>query len=110
MTPLKRRTYHAAVIWSASIVLCHAVAAQVHSDALLNKTAEQAQQAQVAFFHSLLRLDGSHLKVTIVEVRYGPGESSPSLQSSLSGDRIGCRRRGSRTGEGPARDRQQSRR
>jgi quercetin dioxygenase-like cupin family protein len=47
------------------------VAAQVRSDASKDKS------AQTAFSHDLPRLDGSHLKVTVVEVRYDPGESSP---------------------------------
>ena len=33
--------------------------------------------APAPFSHALEPLDGSHLKVTVVEVRYGPGESSP---------------------------------
>jgi quercetin dioxygenase-like cupin family protein len=34
-------------------------------------------QAPAPFTHVLAPLDGSHLKVTLVEVRYGPGKSSP---------------------------------
>jgi quercetin dioxygenase-like cupin family protein len=34
------------------------------------------ERAQVAFSTPLSKLDGSHLKATIVEVHYGPGESS----------------------------------
>ena len=33
--------------------------------------------SRVAFAHALPRLDGAHLKVSVVEVAYGPGESSP---------------------------------
>jgi quercetin dioxygenase-like cupin family protein len=36
------------------------------------------KQARVAFVHALPRLEGSRLKATVVEVRYGPGESSPA--------------------------------
>jgi len=50
------------------------VAAQTTGDASRNRT---AGQPRMAFFHSLPRLDGAHLKATIVEVTYGPGESSP---------------------------------
>ena len=32
----------------------------------------------MAFAHDLPLLDGRHLKATIVEVRYGPGGSSPA--------------------------------
>jgi quercetin dioxygenase-like cupin family protein len=34
------------------------------------------QRARVAFARALPALDGGHLKVTLVEVTYGPGESS----------------------------------
>lgn len=74
MTPFKSRTRVAGAILSAAFVLCNAVAAQVSSDASRDKTVEQVQ---VPFSHALPRLDGGHLRVTIVEVRYGPGESSP---------------------------------
>lgn len=35
------------------------------------------QRARVAFTHALPKLDGNQLKATVVEVSYGPGESSP---------------------------------
>ena len=35
------------------------------------------EQDRVAFSHALPHLDGDHVKVTIVEVTYGPGGSSP---------------------------------
>lgn len=34
------------------------------------------ERARIAFSHALPELDGRHLKATIVEVTYGPGESS----------------------------------
>jgi quercetin dioxygenase-like cupin family protein len=34
------------------------------------------QRARVAFSHALPKLDGERLKATVVEVNYGPGESS----------------------------------
>lgn len=34
-------------------------------------------RARVALAHALPRLDGTHLKASVVEVHYGPGESSP---------------------------------
>jgi quercetin dioxygenase-like cupin family protein len=55
-------------------VLFHAAAAQSASDASQMNAHEQAR---VAFVHDLPHLDGSNLKVTVVEVTYGPGESSP---------------------------------
>ena len=63
----------AAAVLCAAIVLCHVVAAQATGDA----SRDNAAQAPIAFSQALPRLDGSHLRVTIVEIRYGPGESSP---------------------------------
>lgn len=37
----------------------------------------KTERARIAFSHALPRLDGAHLNATIVEVTYGPGESSP---------------------------------
>ncbi len=37
---------------------------------------DKTERARVALSHALPSLDGRHLKVTIVEVTYGPGESS----------------------------------
>lgn len=41
----------------------------------ISETAKQ-QRGRVVFAHALPALDGTHLKVTLVEVTYGPGESS----------------------------------
>jgi quercetin dioxygenase-like cupin family protein len=38
---------------------------------------QSAEADRVAFSHALPHLDGDHVKVTIVEVTYGPGASSP---------------------------------
>jgi len=35
------------------------------------------EEARIAFSRPLPRLDGTHLKATVVEITYGPGESSP---------------------------------
>jgi quercetin dioxygenase-like cupin family protein len=37
---------------------------------------EKIERARIAFAHALPKLDGRHLKATVVEVTYGPGESS----------------------------------
>jgi quercetin dioxygenase-like cupin family protein len=37
---------------------------------------DKVERARIAFSHALPELDGRHLKATIVEVTYGPGESS----------------------------------
>jgi quercetin dioxygenase-like cupin family protein len=39
--------------------------------------APQHSHAEIAFARALPALDGEHLKVTLVKVTYGPGESSP---------------------------------
>lgn len=39
-------------------------------------TSPSSERARVAFTHALPPLDGSKLSVTVVEVNYGPGESS----------------------------------
>jgi quercetin dioxygenase-like cupin family protein len=48
--------------------------AQATNDAPEHQT---TKNVRLAFSHDLPRLEGSHLKATIVEVTYGPGESSP---------------------------------
>ena len=50
------------------------VVAQTAGEASRNRT---AGQHRIGFSHTLPRLDGAHLKATVVEVTYGPGESSP---------------------------------
>jgi quercetin dioxygenase-like cupin family protein len=37
---------------------------------------DKIERARIAFSHALPELDGQHLKATIVEVTYGPGETS----------------------------------
>jgi quercetin dioxygenase-like cupin family protein len=65
-----------AVLVVAWIVFPHsdAAVAQAGRDASPNNSSEQAR---IAFSHALPRLDGAHLKATIVEVTYRPGGSSP---------------------------------
>jgi quercetin dioxygenase-like cupin family protein len=41
------------------------------------KHPESKERARVALSHTLPKLNGEHLKATVVEVHYGPGESSP---------------------------------
>jgi quercetin dioxygenase-like cupin family protein len=40
-------------------------------------TRAKAAETRIAFSHALPQLASGHLKVTIVEITYGPGESSP---------------------------------
>ena len=48
------------------------VVARVAADA----TQKKSERSRVAFSHELPRLNGNKLSVTLVEVNYGPGESS----------------------------------
>jgi quercetin dioxygenase-like cupin family protein len=41
------------------------------------KHPETRERARVTLSHALPGLNGAHLKATVVEVHYGPGESSP---------------------------------
>jgi quercetin dioxygenase-like cupin family protein len=45
--------------------------------ATMTKHPETKERARVALSHTLPKLNGEHLKATVVEVHYGPGESSP---------------------------------
>lgn len=60
----------AMVILSAAITLSHVLHSQVTNSAPQNRT------ARPPFVHALPHMDGSNLKVTVVEVVYGPGQSS----------------------------------
>jgi quercetin dioxygenase-like cupin family protein len=42
-----------------------------------HRAANRVPRVRVALSHNMPRLNGESLKVTIVEVTYGPGESSP---------------------------------
>lgn len=60
-------------ILGAALVGGYLTAAKVRTDH------EQAspERSRMAFSHLLPPLDGAHLEATVVEVHYGPGESSP---------------------------------
>jgi len=74
MTPFRTCASFAAAILYAAILPCHAVVAQVVGD---SPTDNSAGQTRIVFSHALPPLDGGHLNVTVVEITYGPGESSP---------------------------------
>jgi quercetin dioxygenase-like cupin family protein len=61
------------VVWIA-FPPSHAAVRQVDSS---ESSKKDTAHARIAFSHALPRLDGTHLKATIVEVTYGPGGSSP---------------------------------
>jgi len=66
------------VVRGAGAVMCVAVAgilgwAQVRSDA---RHAGRSERSRIVRAEALPKMDGEHLKATLVEVNYGPGESS----------------------------------
>jgi quercetin dioxygenase-like cupin family protein len=74
VTSLKSCASFAVAICFAAILPWRTVGAQVQSD---SPPDDGAGRTRIAFSHALPQLDGSHLKVTVVEITYGPGESSP---------------------------------
>ena len=61
-----------AILWATGMgsLLAHAQASASTSPSVAK------ERARVAFSHALPKLDGNHLQATVVEVHYGPGESS----------------------------------
>ena len=73
MTPYRIRVSVAVVLWTAALGRPLA-----ESQAPYGTThPETKERARVALSQVLPKLDGTHLKATVVEVHYGPGESSP---------------------------------
>ena len=73
MNAFRMRVGVAVILWSA--VLGSPMAwTQAPSGATHPET---KKRARVALSQALPKLDGTHLKATVVEVHYGPGESSP---------------------------------
>jgi quercetin dioxygenase-like cupin family protein len=72
----KRASLAAAVLCAAvagSSALLARVRVRHHGDVSQAKT----ERARIAFSHALPQMNGGHLNASIVEVTYGPGESSP---------------------------------
>jgi quercetin dioxygenase-like cupin family protein len=60
-------------------IVCAVVAAGYLAWSQVQSGTQQAaakERARTAFAHALPKMDGDHLKATLVEVNYGPGESS----------------------------------
>jgi quercetin dioxygenase-like cupin family protein len=74
MTPLQSWTRFALMMVWTAVASRYIVVPQVTSNSNQNKAAEQDR---IAFSRAFPRLDGAHLKATIVEVTYGPAGSSP---------------------------------
>jgi quercetin dioxygenase-like cupin family protein len=72
MTAPRMSTSFALVILSAAVAGGSAVAARVAAFAAL----EKQERSKVVFSSDLPRLNSAKLAVTVVEVSYGPGESS----------------------------------
>jgi quercetin dioxygenase-like cupin family protein len=97
------------ILLCAAVLLSHTAAAQAAAN-------DKSEQARVAFAHQLPHLDGGNLKVTIVEVTYGPGGSSPphshpcpvigyviagALRTQVQGERVAIYRAGQTFYEAP---------
>jgi quercetin dioxygenase-like cupin family protein len=71
-------TFHGKWVSLAATILYFALVAN-HAKPTENGgggSSGKMERARVAFTHALPDLDGRHLKATVVEVNYGPGESS----------------------------------
>ncbi len=65
---------HAAMILFVGVLAAAMVLARCASGAA---QPEGREKARLVVTHRLPQLDGNHLKAVVVEVHYGPGESSP---------------------------------
>jgi len=74
MTATNKWIALAAVLTCAAVATIHATSSRTFPE---NASRAKSERARIAFAHTLPALDGQHLKVTVVEVNYGPGESSP---------------------------------
>jgi quercetin dioxygenase-like cupin family protein len=74
MRMLKGCTSGVLIVSCAAAVGCRGARASGAAD---TPRAGREAEARVAFTHTLPRLDGDHLRATIVEVTYPPGGSSP---------------------------------
>jgi quercetin dioxygenase-like cupin family protein len=66
-----------AIFCVAIIVGSTSALARVFGRQLAGASQITAEQARAPFSHALPPLDGNHLKATVVEVSYKPGESDP---------------------------------
>lgn len=77
MPSVEKRASLAVAVLCAAVAGGSAVLARVrvphHGDVSQAKT----ERGRIAFSHALPQMNGGHLNASIVEVTYGPGESSP---------------------------------
>ncbi len=76
MKAARMRMWAGATILIVIFASALAGARMVIAHAASRMTQEKIERARVAFAHDLPQLNGDKLNVTIVEVNYGPGESS----------------------------------
>lgn len=72
MTTIRMWGSLAPIISCAAVASSHLIAAR----AAAHKAQKKNERSRVNFSHDLPRLNGDKLTVTVVEVNYGPGESS----------------------------------
>jgi len=70
---INRRWIGAAATVCSGLVAAHFAWSQLTAP---NPHSGSKDRARIVFSQTLSKLDGDHLKVTLVEVRYGPGEAS----------------------------------
>jgi quercetin dioxygenase-like cupin family protein len=68
----KSRSFAAIIWWCLLFAPFEAAPAQTST-----RVSEERARDRIVFSQSLPKLNGDHLKITIVEVTYDPGESSP---------------------------------
>jgi quercetin dioxygenase-like cupin family protein len=76
---MEERTMISRGKWSIfASIMCVALLGGYSSTASVSTDRAQAkhEHSRIAFSHVLPQLDGAHLEATVVEVNYGPGESS----------------------------------
>jgi quercetin dioxygenase-like cupin family protein len=79
MTAYDRRTRRTGLVLTLAVIALAAVPSLGSAQEPVQPARDTTpKRSRVVFAHALAPLDGSHLKATIVEVRYGPGESSPA--------------------------------
>ncbi len=98
MTVCRKWASIAIAISCAAVAASHTMPGQVSADPSQSKTAKCSRLVRS---HALPKMDGDHPKVSVVEVAYGPGDSSapphshpclPVRSSATSKkERSGCR-------------------
>ncbi len=103
MTVCRKWASIAIAISCAAVAASHTMPGQVSADPSQSKTAKCSRLVRS---HALPKMDGDHPKVSVVEVAYGPGDSSAPptvIPVSLSGRRLRRRRSAPDAGEGRTR-------